>query len=367
MTRGARAYISPSALSHNLELIRQKAPASRVLAAIKGNAYGHGLITAARALAAADGFAVARLSEAEALRAAGITAPLVLLAGVSNAEELHGARTLDCEIVVHSHAQLPLLENAAGGRLRVWLKIDTGMHRLGFQPAEMPAVQSRLRACASVHELRLMTHLACADDPGEALTSAQVERFQRLCNGFEGDISIANSPALFSLEATRADSSFWGNSGNTWVRPGVSLYGISPFAKGSGADLGLRPAMSFESRLIDVRPLPAGQRVGYGGRWVAPQDTVIGIIAAGYADGYTRFLPSGTPVLINGRRAPLAGTISMDLAVVDLGAGATDQVGDRVLLWGAQLPVEDIARAAGTIPYQLVTGVMHREAPVVAG
>ncbi|ANO51611.1 alanine racemase [Woeseia oceani] len=366
MTQGARAHISPSALSHNLKLVQTMAPAARVLAAIKGNAYGHGLLTAAKALAAADGLAIARLSEAETLRSAGIDQRLVLLAGPSSQSERALAAACQCEIVVHSHAQLSLLDGrGSGATFVVWLKVDTGMHRLGFQPEEVAAVLARLRASPQVADIRLMTHFACADDPSDPLTTAQQARFQRVCKGFDGDVSAANSPALFSITASVADSRHWGNLGATWVRPGLSLYGISPFASGSGADLGLRPAMTFETQLIDVRGLPAGQRVGYGGRWSAPRDTVIGVIAAGYADGYTRFLPSATPVLINGRRVPLAGTVSMDMAVVDLGAGATDKVGDRVTLWGPELPVEEVARAAATIPYQLVTGVMHREPPLI--
>lgn len=367
MTPGARARIRPDVLAHNLDVIRQCAPGTRVMAAVKGNAYGHGLLTAAGAFAAADGFAVARLSEAQVLRDGGVDVPIVLLSGVMDAEELAAARAADCEIVVHSASQLELLNAASGRVFRVWLKIDTGMHRLGLPPEAAPALIRRLRQCPAVGGLRLMTHLATADDRDDPLTQAQFEAFRGVTRDFDGDVSIANSPAILDRPEGAAGPEYWGNRGAVWVRPGIALYGISPFPEGSGADLGLKPAMRFESRLIDVKPAAAGARVGYGGGWRAPRDTVLGIVAAGYADGYTRFLPSGTPVLVNGRRVSLAGIVSMDLAAVDLGPGATDRVGDRVVLWGDELPVEEVARAAGTIPYQLVAGVLHREPPRIDG
>ena len=362
MTCGARALILPDALRHNLAVIRRRAPGCRVMAAVKGNAYGHGLVLAARELESADSLAVARLSEAASLRRAGISSAIVLLAGPMDDGELNEAARLDLEIVVHSPAQLPLLENAAPQSLVVWLKLDTGMHRLGFPADESAGLIARLRTIDAIRELRLMTHLATADEPGQPQTAVQVAAFRDICTGFDGAVSIANSPALFAVEGANEDRSFWGHRGDTWVRPGLALYGISPFTEGYGADLGLKAVMQFETRLVDVKAIRAGERVGYGGRWTATQDTCIGIIAAGYGDGYTRFLPSGTPVLINERRVPLAGVVSMDLAAVDLGPAARDKVGDRVVLWGRSLPVEDIARAAGTIPYQLVTGVLHREA-----
>lgn len=367
MTRGARARILPDALSHNLDVIRQCAPGTRVMAAVKGNAYGHGLITAASVLTAADSLAVARLSEALSLRDGGIDHPLVLLGGAMDREELASALACRCELVVHTMQQLELLEASNGCEALVWLKIDTGMHRLGFAVDAADALIRRLRACRAVRELRLMTHLATADNRNDPLTRQQFEAFRRLSRGFDGDISIANSAAIFDPAEGSADAGYWGNRGEVWVRPGIALYGISPFAEGSGDDLGLKPAMQFTSRLIDVKPAARGTRVGYGGRWQASRDTVLGIVAAGYGDGYTRFLPSGTPLLVNGRRVPLAGIVSMDLAAVDLGPGASDRVGDRVILWGDGLPVEEVARAAGTIPYQLVTGVLHREPPRIDG
>lgn len=366
MTCGARARILSGALTHNLEFIRRLAPGCRVMAAVKGNGYGHGLLTAARCFSAADSLAVARIVEAEALRRGGIEAPLVLLSGAMNAGELERAAACGCAVVVHGEAQLGLFERSAVRGLPVWLKVDSGMHRLGFAPKACAAVLARLRAAPSVGELGLMTHLASADDPDDPLGAAQHDAFLALCRGFDGPVSGANSPALFARDPAWREAAHFGQNGATWIRPGIALYGISPFAAGDGTGLGLQPAMNFETRLIDVKRIPAGARVGYGGRWRAPRDTWLGIIAAGYGDGYSRFLPSGTPVLINGRRVPLAGTVSMDLAAVDLGPEAGDRVGDTALLWGGGLPVEEIARIAGTIPYQLVTGIPHREPAVVA-
>lgn len=365
MTYGARARILPDALHHNLAVIRQRAPGCRVMAAIKGNGYGHGIRTAARSFAAADSLAVARLSEARSLRSAGVSRPLVLLPGIMNATELEQAAELQCELVIHSHAQLPLLRACRITGMVVWMKIDTGMHRLGFAADEAVQVLQELRLMSAVAEVRLMTHLASADESANSATRKQVETFRALTQGFAGSISIANSAAILGQEIAATDPAFWGHTGETWLRPGIALYGISPFADRTGSELGLRPAMEFETRLLDVKAIGAGARVGYGGRWQAQRDSCLGIIAAGYGDGYSRFLPNGTPVLVNGRRVALAGTVSMDLAAVDLGPAAQDQVGDPVLLWGAGLAVEEVARHAGTIAYQLVTGVMHREDPAI--
>lgn len=363
MTSGARACISPAALSHNLDVARRRATGCRVMAAVKGNGYGHGLVTAAQAFAAADALAVARLVEARALRAAGIAAPLTWLSGPASADERREAAELGCDVVVHSPAQLPLF--ADGPPVAVWIKVDTGMHRLGFAPADVPGVVERLRQCGAVSDLRLMTHLACAEHPDDRLNTSQLDAFRALVHGFDGAVSLSNSAMLFRQDGHELTGLGWGHAGATWVRPGIALYGVSPFPDGSGQDLGLRPGMTFEARLIAVKPLEAGERVGYGGGWQAEEDTTLGIIAAGYGDGYPRHLPSGTPVLVNERRVPLAGIVSMDLAAIDLGPGARDRVGDRVLLWGDELPVEDVARAAGTSPYPLVTGVTHRESPVI--
>lgn len=351
-----RVRIRVDALQENYERLRAAAGGARVIAVVKANAYGHGLLTVARNLPEADAFAVARLSDALALAEAGIRQRIVLLGGVYNASELDAAVDKGFELVVHCQPQLELLEAASPGRAVVWLEVDTGMHRLGLDPAECAAAVTRLKSCGAVSEVRLMTHLACADDRRDARTDEQVARFRSLLDTFDGPISIANSPGVLGW----TDSICAGvDPGRSSVRCGIALYGVSPFAGTTGADFGLRPVMQFESAVIAVKPLRAGDAVGYGAAWQARNDTVIGIIAAGYGDGYTRHLPSGTPVLVNGRRAALAGRVSMDLAAVDLGPGAAERVGDRVTLWGDGLPVEEVAAAAGTIPYTLVCGVRN--------
>lgn len=351
-----RARIRVDALQNNYQRLRSAAGGARVIAVIKGNAYGHGLLTAARALPDADAFAVARLSDALALSEAGVRQPIVLLGGVYDASELATAVDKRFELVVHCRPQLELLEAAARGRAVVWLEVDTGMHRLGIDPEECAAVLQRLRKCKAVGELRLMTHLACADDRRDTRTGQQVARFRSLLASFDGPISVANSPGVLGWP----DSICAGvDPGRSSARCGIALYGISPFAGTIGSEFGLRPVMHFEAGLIAVKKVRAGECVGYGATWTARSDTVIGIIPAGYGDGYTRFLPSGAPVLVNGRRAELAGRVSMDLTAIDLGPDGTDCIGDPVTLWGDGLPVEEVAASAGTIPYTLVTGVRH--------
>lgn len=360
MTFGARAVIRLGALKHNLKVIRERAPGTRVMAVIKANAYGHGMLEVAKTLADADSLAVARISEARVLREADIDSPIVILEGVFTGEELDMAIDAGFEIVVHCIEQFELLEQLESGRLTVWLKVDTGMNRLGFRVSDAEALIDRARECRAIGKLRLMSHLANANDRQDDKTADQLSLFQSIADGFDGDVSIANSPGLFGWP-----DSIPKPSGDIWIRPGISLYGISPFDETSGADLGLRPVMQLESRLISVKTINAGDPVGYGGTWEAEQDSIIGVVAAGYGDGYSRFLPSGTPVLVNNRRVPLAGGVSMDMIAVDLGPGASDKVGDPVLLWGDGLPVEEIARYAGTIPYQLVCGVLNREPSMV--
>jgi alanine racemase len=360
VTFGARAVIRLGALKHNLKVIREMAPGTRVMAVIKANAYGHGMLEVAEALADADSFAVARTSEARALREADIDSPIVILEGVFTGEELDMAIGAGFEIVVHCIEQFELLEQLESGQLTVWLKFDTGMNRLGFRVSDAEVLINRARECRAIGELRLMSHLANANDRQDDKTADQLSLFQSIADGFDGDVSIANSPGLFGWPESTPKP-----SGDIWIRPGISLYGISPFDGTSGADLGLRPVMQLESRLISVKTINAGDPVGYGGTWAAEQDSMIGVVAAGYGDGYSRFLPSGTPVLVNNRRVPLAGGVSMDMLAIDLGPGASDKVGDPVLLWGDGLPVEEIARYAGTIPYQLVCGVLNREPSMV--
>lgn len=366
MSFGARAEIRLGALRHNLERLKRPMPGARVLAAVKANAYGHGLVTVSRALDAdVDALGVARIPEARRLREAGIRSPIVLLGGVLARDELASAIDLRCDLVVHSEYQVAMLESADGVRLdRVWLKVDTGMRRLGVEPGDAPGFIDRLHRTKAARSLVLMTHFANADDLADDTSLRQIERFRGLTAGFEGDIAIANSAAICGWSERVGASADWQHSGETWIRPGISLYGISPLKGHSAEALGLEPVMHFVTELIAVKPIRAGDRVGYGGTWRAGRDTRLGIIAAGYGDGFSRALPSGTPVLVNGRRVPLAGRVSMDLAAVDLGPDSGDAVGDPVVLWGEALPVEEIAACAKTVAYTLVCGVIDREGRV---
>lgn len=361
MSFGARALIRLGALRKNLEVIRQSAPGARVMAVIKANAYGHGLEAVARNLPDTDALAVARLPEAVRLRDAGIQVPIILLAGVLTSEELGEALARQCDLVVHCMEQVDLLEASGLGDATVWLKFDTGMNRLGFAPEAAVNLIDRLRSCPAVGELRLMSHLASADELENPITEEQFGRFRDIVEGFDGAVSVANTPATMGWPQIADAHALLGFRGDHWIRPGLALFGISPFAGRSGSDLGLTPVMHFEARLIAVKPLTEGARVGYRGRYQAQADTTLGIISAGYGDGYTRHFQTGTPVLINGRRVPLIGNVSMDMIAVDLGEHSTDRVGDVATLWGPGLPVEEVAPFAGAIPYELVCGVMHRE------
>ncbi len=361
MSFGARALIRLGALTHNLKVIADTCQRAKVMAVIKANAYGHGLLTVARHLPDVDAFAVARLPEAIALRESGIQQPIVLLSGVQSGDDLAVAMEYGFEQVVHEPTQLDALERLSNGRTRVWLKVDTGMNRLGFSIEEAEAAYDRLRACAVVDDIIWMTHLASADAPDGASALAQLARFRQVAEGYNGDVSIANSPAVLGHAALANAAETLSVSGEHWVRTGIALFGISPFAGRTGAELGLAPVMQFEARLVSVKALHAGDAVGYTGQYVAEADTTMGIVSAGYGDGYSRHFRSGTPVLINGRMVPLIGRVSMDMIAVDLGRSATDQVGDVVTLWGDGLPIETVAPFADAIPYDLVCGVMNRE------
>lgn len=350
MSRATRATIDTGALEHNLQQLRRRAPGARIMAVIKANAYGHGFDAAARGLRGADAFAVASAEEGMAVRAAGLTQPVVLLEGAFSPDDIASAAREGFELVVHSPAQLEMLERSSGGPLGFWLKVDTGMHRLGFRPEDVRAAHARLlRHPQRRGEIGLMTHLARADEPGAPGVAQQLAAFGAFAD-LEGPRSIANSAATLALPATHAD----------WVRPGLALFGISPFGGRTGADEGLRPAMALATELIAVRAVRAGEAVGYGARWTAPEDLALGIAAVGYGDGFPRHAPTGTTVLVSGRPAPLVGRVSMDMIALDLRGHAAPAVGAPVELWGAAAPIERLAQAAGMIPYELVCGVTQR-------
>lgn len=356
----AKVRIRLGALKHNLQVLRHKSRGSKIMAVVKANAYGHGLIPIARALRDADSLAVARLSEAIALRRGGIDMPIVVLSGCIDTEEIITAAELNVELCIHATAQIRWLEKYNGVPVDIWLKIDTGMHRLGIQPADFPRSFARLGNCSAVRSIGLMTHLANADDVGDDATTNQVALFASLVEGHKNNLSIANSAGILgwpSIGEVFADAS---GAGRLWARPGLSLYGLSPLLQKTGTELDLEPAMQFESQLIAVKAIKAGDKVGYGGTWHAAENTTIGVVAIGYGDGYSRCIPSTTPMLVNGRRCNVVGRISMDLCAVDLGIAATDEVGDMAIMWGRDLPAEEIANRANTIPYTLVTGITER-------
>jgi alanine racemase len=352
MTRPACAIIDTQALRFNLQRVRSLAPGRRVMAIVKADAYGHGLESTARHLNEADAFGVACLEEAVRLRDAGVVTPVILLEGPFAAQELDEIQRLHLETVVHDYYQLEMIERARFRRaIRVWLKIDTGMHRLGFPLDAVPDVLRRLEASQAVQTPpRLMTHFANTQQRGDPSVTKQLENYQRVTKDLPGEHCLANSAGIIAWPETHGD----------WVRPGLMLYGVSPFNDTTSAEEGLKPVMTLRSEIIAVRRLHAGERVGYGGTWECPEEMPVGILAMGYGDGYPRHASVGTPVLVNGRRAALIGKASMDMLAVDLRLVPDAQVGDPVELWGENLPVEEIARHASTIPYELLCSVRSR-------
>jgi len=351
MTRPARVVIDLNALQHNLSRARELAPRSKLMAVVKADAYGHGLVRMASALTSADAFGVACMEEAEELRTAEISKPIVLLEGPYSGVELVRAHELGLDIVVHHDYQLEIIERSGiPSPINVWLKIDSGMHRLGFDPGAVPAARRRLQHCSIVGNIRLMTHFAAAGDLNNPMTREQLQLFNTVCANLEGERCLANSAAVIAWPDTHGD----------WIRPGLMLYGVSPMDGGSAADHSLRAVMSLESELISVKQLKQGDPVGYGAEWRCPEDMPVGIVATGYGDGFPRHAKSGTPVMIEGIETTIIGNTSMDMLAVDLRKIPKARVGLRVELWGTNLPIERIARHAGTIPYEILCAVHKR-------
>ncbi|PWC15768.1 alanine racemase [Brenneria roseae subsp. americana] len=348
----ATAVISRRALRHNLQRVRQLAPESRLVAVVKANAYGHGLVEAAQTFHDADCYGVARLSEALTLRAAGITKPILLLEGFFSADDLPLLATHQLETAVHSPEQLAALEQAdLPHPIRVWMKLDTGMHRLGVLPEQADAFWQRLTECHNVVQpVNIMSHFCRADEPESGVTERQLAYLDAFAQGKPGAQSIAASGGIL----------LWPQAHRDQVRPGIILYGVSPLDNENAVHSGFQPAMTLTSHLIAVREHKAGESVGYGGTWTSERDTRLGVVAIGYGDGYPRCAPAGTPVWINGREVPLSGRVSMDMITVDLGPEAQDHVGDEVILWGPALPVESIATHTGVSAYELITRLTQR-------
>lgn len=344
------ATIDPSALRHNLSVVRRNAPAAAVMAVVKANAYGHGLARAAAALADAEGFALIELEAALKLRGAGYQKRIVLLEGFFEPRELPVLAEHGLSPVVHSMDQVAALDGLpAEAKLDVLLKVNTGMNRLGLNPEEYVRALEKLRRNAGVGTITLMTHFANADD--ERGVAWQMERLRRLPGHDSLPLSLANSAAILRYPETSRAS---------WVRPGIMLYGCTPFSGHVGAEAGLRPAMTLESRVIAVQALKAGDTVGYGGGFRAERAMRIGVVACGYADGYPRHAPTGTPIHVQGRLTRTVGRVSMDMLCVDLAGMPEAGVGSRVVLWGEGVPVERVAEAAGTVGYQLLCALAPR-------
>lgn len=354
MSRPIRAHINLNALTHNLAVIRQKTPFSKVLAVIKANAYGHGLTHIGQALSAAhvDGLAVADVIEAIRLRRAGIDLPIVCLEGCFSAKELSLVNEYNLQTVVHSLYQIEALEQVSlTYPVTVWLKLNSGMNRLGFPLKAASSLYQRLYRCHSVQKpIYLMTHFATSEDTSSNQLPSQYSQFIAAVEGLAGPRSLANSGAILNWPDTHAD----------WIRPGILLFGASPISGKTGLDFGLRPVMTLRSKVMAVQYVKAGEFVGYGGTWQAERDQPIALVAAGYADGYPRSAPSGTPVLVNGYRLPLVGRVSMDMLAVDCASFPSVKINDPVVLWGEGLPVEEIAECANTIPYDLLCGMAQR-------
>lgn len=361
----ATATIDLKALENNFQYIKQKAPHSKVMAVLKANAYGHGLACIAQALGSeqcqADAFGVARIDEALALRTSGVVKPIVLLEGFFDNKDLEMLAVNDFQTIIHNKQQLDAIcsDNLVLERpLKVWLKIDTGMHRLGINPEEFSHYYQKLKASNNVHDaIILMSHLGCADDLNNTATTQQMALFEEITSELGEERTLANSAGVCA----------WPQTYYQWIRPGLLLYGVSPMQQLShDINEHIQPVMTLQSSLIAIRQLKKGEFVGYGGAWQSSQDTTIGVIAIGYGDGYPRHAKNGTPVLLNGRLVPLVGRVSMDMITVDLGSNSQDNVGDIATLWGKGLAVEEIAQWSTTIPYELLCNITRRVQMAIA-
>ncbi|WP_446808391.1 alanine racemase [Methylomonas sp. 2BW1-5-20] len=361
MTPAAFVRLDLEAVRHNLAQVKRYSPDNKIMAVIKANAYGHGMDRVAGVLDLADGFAVARVDEGVRLRQAGFKQAITVLQGFVCVDELLQLLKFQLAAVIHTPQQLAILQQQAYavGKLAVWLKMDTGMNRLGFKGTDFSAAYRQLQGCALVEQpINLITHFANADDLLDDKTRRQIDLFNDAVKDYPGACSIANSAGIIGWPNVRFGSAQ--DRASDWVRPGLMLYGCSPFAGKIGADFGLKPVMSLHSRLIAVKDVAAGETVGYSGTWQCQTATRLGVVSIGYGDGYHRHTKSGAPVLVNGRRVTLIGRVSMDMITVDLHSQPDAQPGDPVTLWGEGLPVEEIARHADTIPYTLLCGITQR-------
>ncbi len=351
MSRPAKVVISLSALRHNFSRIRTLVPNSKIMAIVKADAYGHGITQIAKSLEYADAFGVACLEEAKKIRQVNIKQRINLLEGPYDGGELSEISKLGLEIVVHDVSQIEMLEKTQLEKpIDVWLKIDTGMHRLGFFPEVVNQIMIRLQQTNNVKDIRLMTHLANANDRDSPMASQQIQCFKQISEHQNIEKTIANSAGIIAFPDSHAD----------WVRPGIMLYGVSPFSNSDGLQEGLKPVMTLRSKLIAVKQLKSGVPVGYGATWRCPENMLVGVVAAGYGDGYPRYAKGDASVLVNNKKVGLIGRASMDMLTVDLRSQPQAKTGDPVVLWGNGLPIEEIANHANTIPYEILCAVHKR-------
>lgn len=353
MGRHTSCTLSTDHLLHNVEVIRRAAPNTKIMAMVKANAYGHGLRSVGQRLdSKVDALGVSSIDEALALRQAGVKAAIVLIEGVFMPEELHIASEQDFHVTFHNQTQLQWLqESSIPSPLIAWLKIDTGMGRLGFSPEAAPNALQILSGSISIKlPVGIMSHFACADEPEHAHNKKQITAFEKFIHSHQGPKSLCNSAAIFSFSNQHYD----------WVRPGLALYGASPIKTRTAHSLGLKPVMTLRTRLIAVKNLKKGESIGYGARYECPEDMPIGIMAIGYGDGYPRTARDGTPVLVNGVLCHIVGRVSMDMAAVDLRPCPDADLEDHVTLWGEGLSVEEVSVMTDNINYDLLTGVQNR-------
>ncbi len=345
----AWATIDHAALLHNVSRVRELAPNSNIMAVIKSLAYGHGEISLAFALQdKVDAFAVARVEEGLALRSEGITKAILVFDGLCSSEQLSLAQQHELDVTIHHPKQLEWLDTLDGS-LGCWIKVDSGMSRLGLHPDQVPEVLAAVQQHKYLKLKGAMTHLANADDPQDGKTDLQLAAFNEIAWPDDLALSIANSAAVLTRPDAHAD----------WVRPGLMLYGASPLLNQSAQSLGLKPVMQLSSRLISIKQLNAGDTVGYGATWQADEVMPMGIVGVGYGDGYPREVPAEAYVLINGKQVPIIGRVSMDMITVDL-RGIECVIGDEVTLWGEGLPIDLVAQWTNTIAYTLMCGVTQR-------
>lgn len=353
MGRTAIAILSTENLRHNIQVLKARAPGSKIIAMVKANAYGHGIRSVSSRLDGhVDMLGVASIDEALALRKIGVKTAILLAEGVFEASELIVAATEKFHVVFHTAEQLEWLsKSSCPVPLNSWLKINTGMGRLGFPIDEARPMYDRLCASPQVAKpVRIMSHFACADELSHPLNHTQIHQFQSFTKDITSEYSLCNSAGIFHFPDHHYD----------FVRPGITVYGVAPMAGKTGCDLGLKPVMTVQSSLISVQRVPKGTSLGYGARFQCPEDMLVGVVAFGYGDGYPITAQDGTPILVNNTECSLAGRVSMDMINVDLRACPQAKVGDPVILWGQGLPIERVAQHTSNIPYDMVTGVQHR-------